>query len=430
MTPLALSISSEIKSLGAYAGFAAVVGLALLALLYFAQARELRRLTEWAGRAPERNAASGPPQAQARPPAPPFGQGLGSGPNVRPLGPARPHVPGVPGAPFMPQPPPGGPAAGAPGMGMAPGGAPGVGMPPGGPGLPPMPGAPGATAAAQTAAGAIQAPPRPNGPPPGQPATPGGPGFPPPPAGYGGGPGGYPPPPAGPGVPYPSATARVPSPPLDVPAVRAQPLAGPPALDRAVPPLPVRRPPPPPERRNGVESAGRGRSATRPPTRRTLAVVAGAFVVLVVLVFAATHLLGGSSSPARTGPPATSSTPGVSSAQSPSTSSTPAVVPSSVTVAVLNASSVSGLAARVGTRLQSAGYVKGYVGNAPPATGSSATSTVEYATTGDKPAAKAVAKALGLSSSAVGPLDAATAAVNSAVSNARVVVSVGSDLQQ
>jgi hypothetical protein len=63
MTPLALSISSEIKSLGAYAGFAAVVGLALLALLYFAQARELRRLTEWAGRAPERTAPTGSPPA-------------------------------------------------------------------------------------------------------------------------------------------------------------------------------------------------------------------------------------------------------------------------------------------------------------------------------------------------------------------------------
>jgi len=50
----ALSVSERIKTYGAYAGFAAVLGLAVLALLYFAQAREVRRLREWAGRAPER----------------------------------------------------------------------------------------------------------------------------------------------------------------------------------------------------------------------------------------------------------------------------------------------------------------------------------------------------------------------------------------
>jgi hypothetical protein len=43
-----------IERLGAYAGFAAFFGLAVLALLYFSQARDVRRLREWAGRAPER----------------------------------------------------------------------------------------------------------------------------------------------------------------------------------------------------------------------------------------------------------------------------------------------------------------------------------------------------------------------------------------
>src|SRR4029079_1538340 len=43
-----------IQEVGSYAGFAAVVGLAVLALLYFSQARDVRRLREWAGRAPER----------------------------------------------------------------------------------------------------------------------------------------------------------------------------------------------------------------------------------------------------------------------------------------------------------------------------------------------------------------------------------------
>jgi hypothetical protein len=53
---LALSVSDKIDQYGAYAGFASVLGLAILSLLYFAQAREVKRLREWAGRAPERAA--------------------------------------------------------------------------------------------------------------------------------------------------------------------------------------------------------------------------------------------------------------------------------------------------------------------------------------------------------------------------------------
>ncbi len=45
-----------VTNVGAFAGFAAVVGLAVLAMLYFSQARDVRRLREWAGRAPERDA--------------------------------------------------------------------------------------------------------------------------------------------------------------------------------------------------------------------------------------------------------------------------------------------------------------------------------------------------------------------------------------
>jgi hypothetical protein len=39
---------------GAIAGFAGIIGLAVLAMLYFSQARDVRRLREWAGREPER----------------------------------------------------------------------------------------------------------------------------------------------------------------------------------------------------------------------------------------------------------------------------------------------------------------------------------------------------------------------------------------
>jgi hypothetical protein len=45
-----------IKEIGAFAGLAAFLGLAVLALLAFAQGRDIRRLREWAGSAPERDA--------------------------------------------------------------------------------------------------------------------------------------------------------------------------------------------------------------------------------------------------------------------------------------------------------------------------------------------------------------------------------------
>src|SRR6476620_5481483 len=53
---LGFSIDKQIEQIGAICGFVAILGLAVLALLYFAQAREVKRLREWAGRAPERDA--------------------------------------------------------------------------------------------------------------------------------------------------------------------------------------------------------------------------------------------------------------------------------------------------------------------------------------------------------------------------------------
>ena len=52
----ALSISGPLTDIGAVAGLVAIPGLAILSLLYLAQAREVKRLREWAGRAPERAA--------------------------------------------------------------------------------------------------------------------------------------------------------------------------------------------------------------------------------------------------------------------------------------------------------------------------------------------------------------------------------------
>src|SRR5215213_11784241 len=54
MLLFAFSAQDQVEKYGAYLGIAAFLGLAVLSLLYFAQAREVRRLRDWAGRAPER----------------------------------------------------------------------------------------------------------------------------------------------------------------------------------------------------------------------------------------------------------------------------------------------------------------------------------------------------------------------------------------
>ncbi|MFM8562093.1 MAG: hypothetical protein ACKOB9_08355, partial [Solirubrobacterales bacterium] len=54
--PHAISLSSVLDQVGTYAGIAAIVGVGVLAALYAAQAREVKRLRDWAGRSPERDA--------------------------------------------------------------------------------------------------------------------------------------------------------------------------------------------------------------------------------------------------------------------------------------------------------------------------------------------------------------------------------------
>src|SRR3982751_6683536 len=63
-----LQVNEDLKTIGALAGLLAVPGLAVLSLLYFGQAREVRRLREWAGRAPERAAEPCPRPRRRRPP--------------------------------------------------------------------------------------------------------------------------------------------------------------------------------------------------------------------------------------------------------------------------------------------------------------------------------------------------------------------------
>src|SRR5829696_1982232 len=54
MVLFALSFQDQVEKYGAYVGIAAFFGLAVLSLLYFSQSRELKRLREWAERAPDR----------------------------------------------------------------------------------------------------------------------------------------------------------------------------------------------------------------------------------------------------------------------------------------------------------------------------------------------------------------------------------------
>jgi hypothetical protein len=98
-----------VQEIGSYAGFAAVVGLAVLSALYFSQARDVKRLREWAGRAPERaaeqeariQAAAQQPAAAAQQPA--AAAQPGAKPAVQPVPGKAPAGAGAPaGAPAGP----------------------------------------------------------------------------------------------------------------------------------------------------------------------------------------------------------------------------------------------------------------------------------------------------------------------------------------
>jgi hypothetical protein len=62
-------LPAVVQELGAAAGLAGVVGLAVLAALYVAQARDVKRLRDWAGGAPERSGPGVTAVPRARPTA-------------------------------------------------------------------------------------------------------------------------------------------------------------------------------------------------------------------------------------------------------------------------------------------------------------------------------------------------------------------------
>jgi hypothetical protein len=148
-------------------------------------------------------------------------------------------------------------------------------------------------------------------------------------------------------------------------------------------------------------------------------------VVLVVLVVLLTGVLGGSDSPTQKantiGTPG-ASTQAASSATKKGTAPAAAPKPGSYQVAVLNGTTVPGLARGVANRLTNAKYKIGTVTNA--ATQDRSATLVEFAP-GHRAEADSVAKAIDVRSDSIQPLSAGSKTI--AGSQATVVVTVGAD---
>jgi LytR cell envelope-related transcriptional attenuator len=343
---LALSVTDKIEQYGAYAGFASVLGLAVLSLLYFAQAREVKRLREWAGRQPERAA-----EQQERAVAAAQQRAVVGRPQP---GAPQPAAPGQPARPAAAT--PAGQAAGA------------------------APAATPAAAAAATAAGAAAtATPTPAA---GQPTT---------------------------AMPAANGAAAA-SPPVARPG---QPLR-----------VPASGPPTPPP----GAAASRLQEPDDDEGRSRTAIIAAIAAIVVVLLVAGVLISGVFSGDGDSGtqPPSTVSggaaetTPTKTTKTTAQPSATPE--PGSYTVAVLNGTTVPGLARGVANRLQNAKHKIGNVTNA--ATQDRSATLVEFAR-GHRAEADQVAKAIDVSGDSIQPLSSGSKTI--AGDSATVVVTVGSD---
>jgi LytR cell envelope-related transcriptional attenuator len=407
--PFGLSVHHFISSVGADAGFASLIGLALLVLLYFAHAREtatLRARADEAGlRVQELEAqlvdladqvAAIPAEISVRAASPrtaatyggvqqrvPVGAAASAGiagsglPPAAPAGVAAPALAAatrlIPDPDRHPdrlpiQPEPATMAGGANGASRAPVAASAATMQravPAPAGAPPRPvGAPPRVGGGQGRPGASQ----------GRPGS----GQPRPVAGY-----------PGPGNQPRSVAAQ------------SRP-AGPP---RSGPPLrPARR---------------------RSRTGRVLAILIAATAIVAGAVIAALFVLTGGN-----GSSTASKSSASASLASHRTRSATAVVPSTVTVSVLNGTDTFQLAGRVATKLVADGYRKGAVANASDST--HATSIVAYTVPADRRDALAVATSLKLPASTVQLVDSSTKSVACSASslgcNSAVVLTVGRDL--
>jgi hypothetical protein len=401
--PLAFSIHHFISSVGADAGFASIIGLAILVLLYFAQARETATLRERADAAEQHAAqleASLSQIAQATR-AQAQGQGQPAGPRPVPSPIARPLAnPAAAASPAAA-------AAATAGATAAAGGA--IPAAPAGVGAPaltaatrliPMPvGAGAAPPEAPPATAKPAAPPPPVAAPGPAPATAAGAAsataVASPPAA----------PPTGGGNGSSGDTAHAPllDDPLDEPSPRVQ-LRSSGGGARQLPPL---RPPP---SSRGPSRLGRGLAM--------LLAVLGVAAVIAILLIATSG--GGKHAPS-----SASSTSNAPSGRHKARSK--GFDKGAVTVTVLNGTGTSGLAAGILSQVGHDGFKKGTAANAANAT---QTTTVVAYLQGQKAGAQAVAKALKLPTSAVAPIDSDTQSIACPQStcNVDVVVTVGQDL--
>ena len=397
--PFAFSVHHFINSVGAYAGFAAIIGLAILVLLYFAQARETSSLREQAYESAQRvqQLENRIVQLSRQPAAPPVQAQpvLGAQPVSGPV--QEPAVSRT-GAPAP------APAAARVGAAAVLATAPEVGAP-AGVGAPALTAATKLIPAGAVAAGLEQF----HGDEPDlttvgstAPATVAG-------GANGAGHTSVPPPPVGvsAGGPPAAGDSATMAPP---PRVQIRPSAA---------AIPNRRTAPP-----GRKPPSEGPSVGRRLLVGLLAVlvVAGVVVALFVLTNS------GSKSNTSSQQTANKAKATTTTAQHRHKPATPAFTPSSVTVSVLNGTATAQLAHRVATKLASFGYKEGTVATAADQT---RTATVVAYLPGHQRDALAVAKSLKLGPASVQPIDQSTQAVAcppGTACAAGVVVTVGSDL--
>ncbi len=436
---VAATVSDRIEQYGAWAGFAAVLGLGVLALLYTAQAREVKRLREWAGRAPERAAedeARVSAEAQRRVVAQPI--------QPRPAAePATPAAQAAAGAAPTGTPAPATP--GGNGQQTATGAKPGDAVKPGEAAKPgaPAPAAPGAAGAkpeeaskpSDAAKPADAAKPddddaKPDAAKPGEAAKPG---VPAPAAavaaaakpGEAAKPGAAP----KPALPSPapaaaaakdaaSGVAATGAPP---PATVDQPtqITAPPVPAGSPPAQPLRasRPSATPPRRTPPRGPGAGGDS---PLRSSAGIVIGLVLLIVVGIVIATALFGGDDEPQRANsirPPA----PEVTTPDGTTTTASP-LRRGDITVAVLNGTTTTGLARGVANRIERAGFKIGQVTNAVD---QSRSATIVQFSGGQRQAALEVARLIGVGTDAVQALDRGTRL--HAGPEALVVATVGAD---
>jgi hypothetical protein len=403
--PFAFSVHNFISSVGADAGFAAIIGLAILVLLYFAHARETANLREEAVALSERLAQAEAAVAQLS-----LSQGVPVAPapvpaSVQVTDQRRSVAQTAPDAPFAPA------GVAAPALAAATRAIPVAQPAP----QQPAPQQPAPQSAPQQPAPQQPAPtpvPEPQRPPTSQPAI------------------------ATASVAAAAATATAsgvaaaeaakPDPPPGV--LRPATVAGAngsghdPARPAPVgvglgPPAPPSQAQAPPLPLPPLGDTGPGRSST--PRRVALAL--GALLVVAAAVVLVAVTATGTSSPGSTSVPASNAPPAPGHA---------AFAPSSVTVAVLNGTSTNQLAHRVAAKLAASGYKEGRVATAANQT---ETSTVVAYLPGGKNRRDAlhVATALKLRPSSVRPIDQPAQQVACPLPGActaNVVVTVGADL--